>query len=137
MGMKKSDWTTLRGASASVSTADTTISYEKCMDQVYTAISDAHVKNSELIDEMSATQLYDYTRNLIQQVVAEKRFKVTGFIKDGKAELNRLIATLQADITDYGPITDAVRDESITELQINDYKTIYAEQHGETRLLLI
>lgn len=136
MGMKKSDWTTLRGSSTDVSSADTTISYDKCMDQVYTAISDAQVKNASLIDEMSATQLYEYTRNLIQQIVAEKRFKVTGFVKDGKAELNRLIATLQADITDYGPITDAMRDESITELQINDYKTIYAEQHGETKLLV-
>lgn len=136
MGVKKSDWIKRRGSAEAVENTDASISYEKCLDMVYSAIAAANVEHADLIDQMSSGELYDYTRNLIQQVVAEKRFQVTGFIKDGKAELNRLTATLQADITDYGPLTEAMRDESITEIQVNDYKTIYAEKHGETRLLV-
>lgn len=135
MGVTKAEWIKRRGSNTAVEVSDSSITYEKCLDSVYNAISVATVENSEAIDLMSSAQLYDYTRNLIQKIVAEKRFHVKGFIKDGKAELNRLVAALQADITDYGPLTQAMQDESITEIQVNDYKTIYAEKSGETRLL--
>ncbi len=135
MGVKKSEWTQRRGTEVT-NTTDSQISYDDCVDRVYTAIAEANVDHADVIEQMSASELYDYTRSLIQQTVAEKRYPVRGFIKDGKLELNRLIATLQEDITDYGPITDAMRDESVTELQINDYMTVYAEQNGETKLLL-
>lgn len=136
MGVKKDDWLKRISSTDTVENSETLMSYDQCLDKVYAAISSANVENAELIDQMSPTQLYEYTRNLIQQTVAEKRFSVAGFVKDGKAELNRLTTTLQSDITDYGPLTEAMHDESITEIQVNDYKTIYAEQHGETRLLV-
>ncbi len=134
MGVRKEEWTKRRGTEVT-GTIDNQITYDDCLDRVYSAIAEDAVEHADSLDAMSSSESYEYTRNLIQQVIAEKRYSVRGFIQDGKLELNRLIAALQEDITDYGPITDAMRDESITELQINDYKTVYAEQHGETKLL--
>lgn len=115
---------------------DQIITYEQCMDNIYTLINQVYLANQESVAELSTEQLHDYNGSIISNYVSDKKPLVAGYVNNGHAEFGRLIVALIDDITNMGPLTEALEDESITELQINDYKTIYAEQSGETRLLL-
>ncbi len=137
MSMTREQWVDRKSATMVSSTMDTEqlVSYDKCMDSIYAMINKTYIDNEETVNAMTQSELSVYNRELISSYVSDKKPLVMGFIKDQKAEFSRLIAVLQDDIINMGPLTDALHDEAISELQINDYKSIYAEQSGVTRLL--
>lgn len=137
MGLTREYWLARRAEQQTIDTEDgkDLVSYDRCLDAAYNFINKSIDANRDSVSKMTTGELKSYTAKLISDYVASKQPLVRGFIKDNKAEFLRLIKVLQEDITDWGPLSSAMTDESITELQINDYMTIFAEQSGETRLL--
>lgn len=136
MGLEPSFWARRRSdIGTAVSGEDNTITYDDCLDQVYNYIQKAHLDNQEMISEKSTTELNEFNKTLVVSYINDKRPAVIGFINNQQAEFTRLIAVLQDDIVNWGPITDAINDESITEIQINDYMSIYVERAGKQELL--
>ena len=48
-----------------------------------------------------------------------------------RQERQDIIRQITDDILGYGPLEPFLRDESITEIMVNDHKTIYIERHGK------
>src|SRR4051794_24219705 len=48
-----------------------------------------------------------------------------------RQERQEIIRQITDDILGYGPLEPFLRDDSITEIMVNDHKTIYIERHGK------
>ncbi len=77
----------------------------------------------------------DFTDKLIGDYVRENARYVEGFVDENgdimSAELNDQLIT---DIVDFGILRVALEDDSIQEIQINDYRTIYVVRRGLSTL---
>lgn len=77
----------------------------------------------------------NFTDNLIISYVRNNIKDVEGFIDDeGDVRTDELIDRLRTDIVDFGILRDALEDEDIQEIQINDYKTIWVIKRGKAEL---
>lgn len=133
MSVSREVWLNRRSADIvdAVSLTDITISYEDCKDRIYKQLTALYLRHSDSIAAMNTSELTDYNRNAITSYISDKKPFVVGYIHGGKAELNRLAADLIDDITNMGPITHALADPDILEIQINDYKTIFVEHRTQ------
>lgn len=77
-----------------------------------------------------------FTKNAITKYVMENKIVVDGFVSDdtGELEVDRLIDRLITDIVDFGILRQALDDETVQEIQINDFKTIYVVKGGKSEL---
>lgn len=76
-----------------------------------------------------------FTKDLIFNFVSENKKDVEGFIgDDGELFVDKLLERLVSDISDYGILGDALKDESIQEIQINDHRTIWVVRGGKAQL---
>src|SRR5437763_11461576 len=48
-----------------------------------------------------------------------------------RQERQEIIRQITDDILGYGPLEPFLRDDSITEVMVNDHKTVYIERHGK------
>lgn len=94
-------------------------------------------KVSALIEESSKKNSYrpkDYNLfvvDAIEKYVSESP-KVEGFISEsGQLEIERLKKALIADFMQHGKLQSALDSEEISEIQINDYNSIWVEKNGE------
>lgn len=77
----------------------------------------------------------NFTESLITNYVRENSKEVDGFIdENGNLEIDSLIRRLVTDIADYGILKEALEDDGVQEIQINDFKTIYVIKGGKSRL---
>lgn len=77
----------------------------------------------------------DYTDNLIVQFARNNLKNVEGFIdENGEVKQSDLINRLKIDIIDAGILKDALNDDSVQEIQINDAKSIWVVRHGRYEL---
>lgn len=77
----------------------------------------------------------DYTDNLIIVYVRNNVKDVEGFLdSNGDVMTDALIDRLRTDIVDFGILRDALEDEEVQEIQINDYKTIWVVKGGKAEL---
>ena len=75
----------------------------------------------------------DFTDNLIVNYVRQNVKNVEGFIDvNGDIEQDKLINRLRIDIVDFGILREALEDDSIQEIQINDCKTIWVVRGGKS-----
>lgn len=75
----------------------------------------------------------DFTDNLIVNYVRQNVKNVEGFIDvNGDIEQDKLINRLRIDIVDFGILREALEDDSIQEIQINDCKTIWVVKGGKS-----
>lgn len=78
-----------------------------------------------------------FTDDLIVNYVNNNRRGVEGFIdSNGDLDVSALIDRLHTDIVDFGILRIALEDESIQEIQINDYKTIFVVRNGLSELFV-
>ena len=77
-----------------------------------------------------------FTDSAIVKYVMDNRKAVTEFIDEltGDLEIDRLIDRLKTDIVDFGILRDALNDDEVQEIQINDFKTIYVIKGGKSEL---
>lgn len=77
----------------------------------------------------------DYTDNLIVQFARNNVKNVEGFIdENGEVKQSDLINRLKIDIIDAGILKEALRDDSVQEIQINDAKSIWVVRGGKYEL---
>ena len=74
---------------------------------------------------MSAEQLEFRVRQKLTETLAEEDTPLSA------ADRQRLIAEITDDILGYGPLEPYLKDESITEIMVNNYRTIYIERDGK------
>jgi pilus assembly protein CpaF len=77
-----------------------------------------------------------FTKNCITKYVMDNKIVVDGYVSEstGELEVARLIDRLITDIVDFGILRPALDDESVQEIQINDFKTIYVIRGGTSEL---
>lgn len=79
----------------------------------------------------------DFTDNLIVNYVRNNVKAVDGFMtENGDILQDELINRLRVDIVDFGILREALEDDSIQEIQINDAKTIWVVRSGKSEPFL-
>lgn len=79
----------------------------------------------------------DFTDNLIVTYVRNNLKLVQGFLdENGDLKQNELIDRLRIDIVDFGILREALEDDTIQEIQINDAKTIWVVRGGRSELFV-
>lgn len=79
----------------------------------------------------------DFTDNLIVNYVRNNVKLVDGFVdENGDIKQDELINRLKIDIVDFGILREALEDDSIQEIQINDCKTIWVVRSGKAELFV-
>jgi pilus assembly protein CpaF len=79
----------------------------------------------------------DFTDNLIVTYVRNNLKLVEGFLDaNGDLEQDELINRLRIDIVDFGILREALEDDTIQEIQINDCKTIWVVRSGKSELFV-
>ena len=74
------------------------------------------------------------TRQAIEKYIRESQPLVEGFLEDdGTPQLRKLQENLIHNFTGYGPIQEAMDSPTVTEIQINDYDSIFIEEKGKLR----
>lgn len=138
MALNKNFWLSRRSSVVAENfSTESVITFEACLDAVYSFIQLKMIENEKAITNMSLREQHDYTRELIGEFVATKSPIVDGFIdvQKGTIESSRLVTVLCTELLEWGILTDAMNDPEISEIECNDYKSIYVEKQGETMLL--
>lgn len=79
----------------------------------------------------------DFTDNLIVAYVKNNPKLVEGFTDENNdIDQNKLISRLRIDIVDFGILREALEDDTIQEIQINDCKTIWVVREGQAELFV-
>lgn len=79
----------------------------------------------------------DFNDDLIVNYVRNNIKVVEGFVdENGDIEQDRLINKLRIDIVDFGILREALEDDDIQEIQINDCKTIWVVKAGKSELFV-
>lgn len=77
----------------------------------------------------------DFTDNLIISYVRNNVKDVEGYLdENGDVKTDELIDRLRTDIVDFGILRNALEDEKVQEIQINDFKTIWVIKGGKAEL---
>ena len=80
------------------------------------------------VDRMSDSELKLYLQSCIQKIVAD------GHIVISEDNLAHLVYEIQNEIIGLGPIEPLISDPSISDILVNNYKTIYVERKGRLEL---
>ena len=135
MALTKGFFTARRSESAGSDLASC-ISFEQCVDILYSYINQCTLEQESTVENMNYAQVRKFTADCIVNYVSSKHPLVTGFVDEtGKAEYGRLTKALTDEVLDWGVLTDAMQDPNVSEIQGNDYKSIYVEKNGKTDLL--
>lgn len=79
----------------------------------------------------------DFTDNLIVNYVRNNIKAVEGYIdENGDIDQDAIISRLRVDIVDFGILREALEDDSVQEIQINDCKTIWVVRGGKSELFV-
>ena len=76
-------------------------------------------------DTKSDDDLESRVTEVVTELLAVEKTPLT------RQERQDIIRQITDDILGYGPLEPFLRDDSITELMVNDHKTIYIERHGK------
>lgn len=118
-------------SSASVTAVDT-ISYEVYLLGCRRTLTDKTPLDYYSWDKKRQN---NFTDNLIVQYVRNSNKSVEGFCdENGDLKQDELIDRLRTDIIDFGILREALEDESVQEIQINDYRTIWIIRGGKAYL---
>jgi pilus assembly protein CpaF len=77
-----------------------------------------------LVDRMSEMELKAYIKTCIQRVVEDEKIIVA------EESLAHLVFEIQNEIIGLGPIEPLISDPSVSDILVNNYKTIYVERKG-------
>lgn len=77
-----------------------------------------------LVDRMSEMELRSYIKTCIQRVIEDEKIIVA------EESLAHLVFEIQNEIIGLGPIEPLISDSSVSDILVNNYKTIYVERKG-------
>lgn len=137
MALSKAFW--IKRASDAITTSldvESLLSMDDCLDAVYSYIQREMITNEKAVSHMDFKAQRKYTETLIDQYVADMKPMVCGFVSEtGMPKFSMLMQALRDELLDWGILTSAMEDPDISEIQGNDYKTIYVERDGKQQLL--
>lgn len=109
-----------------------TVSYEDYLLRCRRLLTD---KTPETYYTWDRNQQSSFTDGLIIQFVQDNNFPVEGFCdENGDLEQDEVITRLRTDIIDFGILREALEDDEVQEIQINDYRTIWVIKGGKAYL---
>jgi len=76
-------------------------------------------------DGKAEADLEEKVNEVVTEMLAVEKTPLT------RQERQEIIRQITDDILGYGPLEPFLRDDSITEVMVNDHKTIYIERHGK------
>lgn len=77
----------------------------------------------------------DFTDQLIVSYVRNNPKSIEGFMTaDDNLDMDKIINKLRIDIIDFGILREALEDDDVQEIQINDAKTIWVVKGGKSEL---
>jgi len=76
-------------------------------------------------DGKTDNDLEERVNEVVTEVLAVEKTPLT------RQERQDIIRQITDDILGYGPLEPFLRDDSITEIMVNDHRTIYIERHGK------
>ena len=119
------------GVNASLSDTEK-VDYDQYLAQCRKTFSDMTPREYYDWDKKKQT---DFSDQLIVNFVKGNLKNVEGYIdKNGDLKQAELIERLRIDITGAGVLGIALADDTVQEIQINDYKTIYVVRGGRSEL---
>ena len=125
MNIRQSYWTNERkGNFVKVYLHSAQIDYENCVNRVQTYIAD---NSSELYDNMSDDMTHEDRKRILVLYIREYLLKykpiIAEYVSNWKMNYSLLEQRLIDEITNHGILTEAMTDDSITEIRINDGST--------------
>ena len=119
------------GVTSTLTSGDS-VSYELYLAECRRMLTD---KTPQELYSWDKKRQNEYQDNLIIGFVRNNVKTVDGFVTPtGELEQDLLIERLRTDILDFGILRDALEDDDIQEIQINDYKTIWVVRNGRCEL---
>ena len=76
-------------------------------------------------DGKAEADLEEKVNEVVTEMLAVEKTPLT------RQERQEIIRQITDDILGYGPLEPFLRDDSITEVMVNDHKTVYIERHGK------
>lgn len=139
MNIQQSYWANERANFVKVYLHSAQIDYENCVNRVQSYIAD---NSAELYDNISDDMTHEDRKRILVQYIREYLLKfkpiVSEYIKNWKMDYSLLEQRLIDEITNHGILTEAMTDDSITEIRINDGSTpggIWVEKGGKAQPL--
>lgn len=112
------------------------LTFGQCLDGFYAFLNIKTIENEKTVEHMSIEDRRKFTTDCVIDYVATKHISVMGYVNaKGQPEYERLTKALIDEVLDWGILTDAMQDPNVSEIQGNDYKSIYVERSGKTDLL--
>lgn len=108
--------------------------YSSVLDQVWTYITDNIDNTKYATDQATVIRNQEQILKLIQRYIDEKKPRVARSETESYT-LEDLHLRLIEDITQHGPITPAYVDPEVSEIQINDYQTIWIEKNHKFQIM--
>lgn len=116
------------GVNQSISESGETVSYEIYLNNCRRVLTD---KTPIEYYSWDVRRQNDFTDNLIVGYVRNNIMSVDGFLdENGDINQDALINRLRVDIVDFGILRNALEDDEVQEIQINDCKTIWVVKGG-------
>lgn len=130
--MNNTKWRGLLSTTVKIDASSTAISFDDCLTEVWDYIAIQRAGTDEDLSTLSRDQTNKMTCAWIDEYLRTRFPRVEGFIDENdQLELRKLYVTLQATLTGYDVIQPLMDDESVTEIQINSYDSIWAERKGK------
>ena len=116
------------------------LEYGVVLDQCWNYITEKTANSGTVNNAAEAQKMQHAVLRFLREFVEEKKPRVArpGMSEDGKQLIYRfdeLMTKLEEDITQHGVITSAYVDPNVSEIQINDYQTIWVERNGNLEIL--
>ena len=80
--------------------------------------------NLKAVDRMSESELKPYLKTCIEKIVVDDNIVV------GDENMARLIYEIQNEIIGLGPLEPLISDRTVSDILVNNYKTIFVERKG-------
>lgn len=139
MIISQSFWTDAKINFSRVYLHNTQIDYQNCISKIQSYIAD---NSTELYDNMRDDMTHEDRKRILIEYIREYLLKfkpiVAEYVQDGQMNYSMLEARLIDEITNHGILTEAMTDDSITEIRINDGATpggIWVEKGGRAQPL--
>lgn len=75
--------------------------------------------------EGKTTEIQQRIRELVPEILRRKKLNL------GPAHTNLIIQDIINEVTGYGPLEELLKDPTVTEIMVNNYKTVYIERNGK------
>src|SRR5690606_30635880 len=97
--------------------------HQKIVSEVHEEVV-AILKRDRTLEGKTA-EIQQRIRELVPEILRRKKLNL------GPAHTNLIIQDIINEVTGYGPLEELLKDPTVTEIMVNNYKTVYIERNGK------